>query len=152
MMLLMTGSNHQNDHMNRSPFGAWAVASTGIKPSGSAPVMSALEYNPQWEEQTGRHGGNCTSTTQSLQGWHPSRWTGLWQSGMRDRGRGETRLFGQIGMALHGGCKLLHYALTLALSPSLSLIISTDIRLSWSFHVALLWTEIHDTILPCYLY
>lgn len=47
MMLLMTGSNHQNDHMNRSPFSAWAVASTGIKPSGSAPVMSALEYNPQ---------------------------------------------------------------------------------------------------------
>ena len=38
----------------------------GIKPSGTSPVMSALEYNPQWEEQTGRHGGNCMSTAHSL--------------------------------------------------------------------------------------
>lgn len=33
---------------------------------------------------------------------------GCGNSGMRDQGGGETRLFGQIGMALHGGCKLLY--------------------------------------------
>lgn len=32
---------------------------------------------------------------------------GCGNPGMRDQGGGETRLFGQIGMALHGGCKLL---------------------------------------------
>lgn len=32
---------------------------------------------------------------------------GCGNSGMRDQGGGETRLFGQIGMALHGECKLL---------------------------------------------
>lgn len=46
-MLLVTECNHQNDLMTRLLFGASTVAATGIKPSSTAPVMSALEYNPQ---------------------------------------------------------------------------------------------------------
>lgn len=65
-MLLMTGRSHQDDDVTGLLFGASAVAATGIKPSGTAPVISALEHNPQLEEKTGRHGGNCTSTFQSL--------------------------------------------------------------------------------------
>lgn len=47
MTLLMTGRDHWNDPVTGLLFGASAVVSTGgIKPSGGAPVMSALEYNP----------------------------------------------------------------------------------------------------------
>lgn len=57
---------------------------------------------------------------------------GCGNSGMKDQVGGETRLFGQIGMALHGGCKLLCQALTLDLSPSLSQISRMDAPLSYS--------------------
>lgn len=46
-MLLMTGCSHRDDDATGLLFGASAVAATGIKPSGTAPVMSALEHNPQ---------------------------------------------------------------------------------------------------------
>lgn len=47
-MLLMTGCSHQDDgDVTGLMFGASAVAATGIKPSGAAPVMSPLEHNPQ---------------------------------------------------------------------------------------------------------
>lgn len=46
-MLFMTGCIHQDDDATGLLFGASAVAATGIKPSGTAPVMSPLEHNPQ---------------------------------------------------------------------------------------------------------
>lgn len=45
-MLLVTGCSHQDDDVTGFLFGASAVAATGIKPSGTAPVMSPLEHSP----------------------------------------------------------------------------------------------------------
>lgn len=66
-MLPMTGWSHQDDgDVTGLLFGASAVAAAGIKPNGTAPVMSPLLHNSEGGERTGRHGGNCTSTTPSL--------------------------------------------------------------------------------------
>lgn len=46
-MLLMTGCSHWDDDVTGLLLGASDVAAIGIKPSGTAPVMSALEHNPQ---------------------------------------------------------------------------------------------------------
>lgn len=47
VMLLVTGCSRRDDDVTGLPFGASAVAATGIKPSGTVAVMSALEHNPQ---------------------------------------------------------------------------------------------------------
>lgn len=63
----MTGWSHQDDgDVTGLLFGASAVAATGIKPNGTAPVMSPLLRNWEGGERTGRHSGNCTSTTPGL--------------------------------------------------------------------------------------
>lgn len=67
-MLPVTGWSHRDDgDVTGLLFGASAVAATGIKANGTAPVTSPLLHNWEGGERTGRHGGNCTSTT-------PSRW------------------------------------------------------------------------------
>lgn len=47
-MLPMTGWSHQDDgDVTGLLFGASAVAATGIKPSGTAPVMSPSLHNSE---------------------------------------------------------------------------------------------------------